>query len=188
MGAQNRCSGPRPAICGQSIDQRIIGRVGIARRGDAMAGHRWWWSCRADTLAEPRRLVAACRRLGVAANESDATGVPIARIGSWAWGSSPVLTQAVAVCSSRRSVMFHHSQQGRCGLVNFSAHSPQTCRPVSEHGTGQAADLQRAGPPPSQRNGQRYYAPLPFRHQDGTHTVSALRVLGGRSRVRTWVG
>src|SRR5262249_48062445 len=82
MGAQNRCSGPRPAICGQSIDQRIIGRVGIARRGDAMAGHRWGWSCRADTPAEPRRLVAAGRRLGAAANESDATGVPIARIGS----------------------------------------------------------------------------------------------------------
>src|SRR5262249_58198300 len=43
-------------------------------------------------------------------------------------------------------------------------------------------------PHPSQRNGQRCYAPLPFRHQDGTHTVSELRVLGGRSRVRTWVG
>jgi len=71
----------------------------------------------------------------------------------------------------RRPAMSHHSQQGRCGLVNFSAHSPQTCRPVSAHGTGQHADLQRSGPHPSQRQCQRCYGPLPFRHRGGAHTV-----------------
>ena len=77
-------------------------------------------------------------------NEPDAPGVPIAA----PWQRSPegrplvMPPAAAAVRLSRRLVMSHHAQQGRCGSVNFSAHSPQTCRAVSEPVPGQAADLQ----------------------------------------------
>jgi len=56
---------------------------------------------------------------------------------------------AAAICPSRCCVEPHRWAQARCGLVNVSAHSPQTSRPVATRGTGWAADLARPGPQPA---------------------------------------
>jgi hypothetical protein len=56
---------------------------------------------------------------------------------------------AAAICPSRCCVEPHRWEQARCGLVNVSAHSPQTSRPVATRGTGWAADLARPGPQPA---------------------------------------